>query len=113
MLFLKSKHQLFIPFCFQDTWLYHLLVASGGGSSDTGTEYERLISKLMDVEGEPGSPFWKHAQLCYSKESIDRPLTTLPSEPLKMEAVKLNKVSIYPIQPKLPSGQFQRQNLKV
>ncbi|XP_072031714.1 pleckstrin homology domain-containing family H member 1-like isoform X2 [Amphiura filiformis] len=75
----------------KDTWLYHLLVASGGGSADTGTEYERLIAKLMEVEGDTGSPFWKHAQLCYSKESIDRPLTTLPSEPLKKEAVKLNK----------------------
>ncbi|XP_022090512.1 pleckstrin homology domain-containing family H member 1-like isoform X2 [Acanthaster planci] len=75
----------------KDNWLYHLLVASGGGNSDAGTEFEKLISRLMVAEGNPQSPYWKHPMLCYSKESIEKPLTTLPSEPLKKEAVKLGK----------------------
>ncbi|XP_038072316.1 pleckstrin homology domain-containing family H member 1-like isoform X2 [Patiria miniata] len=75
----------------KDNWLYHLLVASGGGNSDAGTEFEKLISRLMVADGNPQSPCWKHPMLCYSKESIEKPLTTLPSEPLKKEAVKLGK----------------------
>ncbi|XP_033105384.1 pleckstrin homology domain-containing family H member 1-like [Anneissia japonica] len=75
----------------KDTWLYHLTVASGSGLGNIGTEYERLIAKLMDVEGDPSSTLWRHPHLCQSKDSIDKPLTTLPSEALKKEAVKLNK----------------------
>ncbi|XP_071963475.1 pleckstrin homology domain-containing family H member 1-like isoform X2 [Antedon mediterranea] len=75
----------------KDTWLYHLTVASGSGLGNIGTEYERLIAKLMDVDGDPASTLWRHPHLCQSKESIDKPLTTLPSEALKKEAVKLNK----------------------
>ncbi|XP_033635880.1 pleckstrin homology domain-containing family H member 1-like isoform X2 [Asterias rubens] len=75
----------------KDNWLYHLLVASGGGNSETGTEFEKLISRLMVTDGDPSSSCWKHPMLCYNKESIEKPLTTLPSEPLKKEAVKLGK----------------------
>lgn len=39
----------------QDTWLYHLTVAAGNCASlKVGTEYEQLIGKLLDVDGDPG-----------------------------------------------------------
>lgn len=39
----------------KDTWLYHLTVAAGSsGGSKVGTEYEQLIGKLLDQEGDPG-----------------------------------------------------------
>lgn len=39
----------------QDTWLYHLTVAAGNCASlNVATEYEQLIGKLLDVDGEPG-----------------------------------------------------------
>lgn len=42
-------------FCTQDTWLYHLTVAAGSCASfKVGTEYEQLIGKLLDAEGDPG-----------------------------------------------------------
>lgn len=44
--------------CFraaQDTWLYHLTVAAGSCATfKVGTEYEQLIGKLLDAEGDPG-----------------------------------------------------------
>lgn len=39
----------------QDTWLYHLTVAAGSSATfKVGTEYEQLIGKLLDAEGDPG-----------------------------------------------------------
>lgn len=39
----------------QDTWLYHLMVAAGSSATfNVGTEYERLIGTLLDVDGDPG-----------------------------------------------------------
>ncbi len=50
-----SKNTLFPA---QDTWLYHLTVAAGSsGTFKVGTEYEQLIGKLLDAEGDPGEEF--------------------------------------------------------
>ncbi|XP_064600082.1 pleckstrin homology domain-containing family H member 1-like isoform X2 [Liolophura sinensis] len=75
----------------KDSWLYHLTVAAGGGTGNVGTEYEQIISKLMEVDGDAGSVFWKHPMVLHSKEPINRPLTTLPSEELQELAVDLFK----------------------
>ncbi|XP_045666282.1 pleckstrin homology domain-containing family H member 1 isoform X2 [Ursus americanus] len=83
-LLIGTKHE-------KDTWLYHLTVAAGGSSARVGTAYEQLIGKLMDGEGDPDSPLWRHPMLCYSKDGLYTSLTTLPSEALQTEAVKLFK----------------------
>ncbi|XP_054987136.1 pleckstrin homology domain-containing family H member 1 [Sorex araneus] len=83
-LLIGTKHE-------KDTWLYHLTVAAGGSCAKVGTTYEQLIGKLMDVEGDPDSPLWRHPMLCYSKDGLLAPLTTLPSEALQTEALKLFK----------------------
>ncbi|XP_032882543.1 pleckstrin homology domain-containing family H member 1 [Amblyraja radiata] len=75
----------------KDTWLYHLTVAAGSSRSRVGTEYERLIGRLLDVDGQAYSPIWKHAVLCCSKDGILNALTTLPSDALQTEALKLFK----------------------
>uniref|UniRef100_A0A3Q2Q4X7 Pleckstrin homology domain containing, family H (with MyTH4 domain) member 1 n=1 Tax=Fundulus heteroclitus TaxID=8078 RepID=A0A3Q2Q4X7_FUNHE len=75
-----------------DTWLYHLTVAAGSNATlKVGTEYEQLIGKLMDVEGDP-SVLWKSEALSFCKEGLRLPLTTLPSEALQTEALKLFKL---------------------
>ncbi|CAN7938127.1 unnamed protein product [Ixodes hexagonus] len=73
-----------------DTWLYHLTVVSSGDSV-VGTQYEQLMSKLMEVDGDESDVVWRHPLLLHTKESIAQPLTTLPSEALQTEAVKLFK----------------------
>nr|XP_036859221.1 pleckstrin homology domain-containing family H member 1 isoform X1 [Manis javanica] len=83
-LLIGTKHE-------KDTWLYHLTVAAGGSSAKVGTAYEQLIAKLMDDEGGPDSPLWRHPMLCYSKDGLYTSLTTLPSEALQTEALKLFK----------------------
>ncbi|KAM7156159.1 pleckstrin homology domain-containing family H member 1 isoform 1-T2 [Molossus nigricans] len=75
----------------KDTWRYHLTVAAGGSSARVGTAYEQLIGKLMDEEGDPDSPLWRHPTLCYSQAGLHTSLTTLPSEALQTEALKLFK----------------------
>ncbi|XP_022913266.1 uncharacterized protein CG43867 isoform X3 [Onthophagus taurus] len=79
----------------KDSWLYHLTVASGGGPS-TGTQYEQLIHRLMEVDGEPGCVLWRHPVLLHvacTKDGIPSyfPLTTLTTETLQAEAIKLFK----------------------
>ncbi|NXQ93669.1 PKHH1 protein, partial [Sagittarius serpentarius] len=75
----------------KNTWLYHLTVAAGSSNATVGTSYEQLIGKLLDAEGDPNSPLWKHPMLCYSKDGLHASLTTLPSEALQTEALKLFK----------------------
>ncbi|XP_064000004.1 pleckstrin homology domain-containing family H member 1 [Pogoniulus pusillus] len=75
----------------KNTWLYHLTVAAGSSNTTVGTSYEQLIGKLLDTEGDPNSPLWKHPMLCYSKDGLHTSLTTLPSEALQTEALKLFK----------------------
>ncbi|XP_067011816.2 uncharacterized protein CG43867 [Anabrus simplex] len=74
----------------KDSWLYHLTVVSGGGPN-AGTQYEQLIQKLMETDGDPNCVLWRHPHLLHSKESITTPLTTLSSEVVQAEAVKLFK----------------------
>uniref|UniRef100_A0A4W6BYL8 Pleckstrin homology domain containing, family H (with MyTH4 domain) member 1 n=1 Tax=Lates calcarifer TaxID=8187 RepID=A0A4W6BYL8_LATCA len=76
----------------KDTWLYHLTVAAGSSATfKVGTDYEQLIGKLLDAEGDPESALWRSEALSFSKEGLRSPLTTLPSEALQTEALKLFK----------------------
>ncbi|XP_034000357.1 pleckstrin homology domain-containing family H member 1 [Trematomus bernacchii] len=76
----------------KDTWLYHLTVAAGSCANfKVGTEYEQLIGKLLDAEGDPESSLWKSEALSFCKEGLHSPLSTLPSEALQTEALKLFK----------------------
>ncbi|KAB1266915.1 Pleckstrin homology domain-containing family H member 2 [Camelus dromedarius] len=83
-LLIGSKHE-------KDTWLYHLTVAAGSNNVNVGSEFEQLVCKLLNIEGEPSSQIWRHPTLCHSKEGIISSLTTLPSEALQTEAIKLFK----------------------
>lgn len=38
----------------RDNWLYHLTVVSGGGTN-SGTQYEQLVQKLMETDGDPST----------------------------------------------------------
>uniref|UniRef100_A0A8C6TAC5 Pleckstrin homology domain containing, family H (with MyTH4 domain) member 1 n=1 Tax=Neogobius melanostomus TaxID=47308 RepID=A0A8C6TAC5_9GOBI len=76
----------------KDTWLYHLTVSAGSSANlRVGTEYEQLIGKLLDADGDPESPLWRSGALSFCKEGLRAPLTTLPSEALQTEAIKLFK----------------------
>ncbi|MEE6474113.1 hypothetical protein FKM82_010276 [Ascaphus truei] len=80
-LLIGSKHE-------NDTWLYHLTMAAGITDVNVGTEFEQLVCKLLSLDGEPCTQIWRHPALCHSKEAINSPLTTLPSEALQTEAIK-------------------------
>lgn len=95
----------------RDNWLYHLTVVSGGGPN-AGTQYEQLVQKLMETDGDPSKPLqkmfhtfallililadcvlWRHPILLHTKDTITSPLSSLHSELLQSEAIKLFKVS--------------------
>ena len=83
----------------QESWLYHLTVATGCASvSDVGTDYEQLIARLMtggdsSAAAAVGSCYWSDPQLLHSKEPLASPLTSLPSELLQADALQLFKVT--------------------
>ncbi|KAG8584254.1 hypothetical protein GDO81_008753 [Engystomops pustulosus] len=83
-LLIGSKHE-------RDTWHYHLAMAAGVTGATVGTEFEQLVCKLLSLDGESCTQVWRHPALCHSKEAITSPLTTLPSEALQTEAIKLFK----------------------
>lgn len=75
----------------RDNWLYHLTIVSGGGPN-SGTQLEQLIQKIMEADGDGNSVLWRHPILLYSKDNTTTPLTSLNSEDLQNEALKLFKV---------------------
>lgn len=83
-LLIESRHE-------KDAWLYHLSVAAGSMVGKVGTEFEQLVGKLFQLDGDPNSQIWRHPTLCFSKEALTSPLTTVPSQALQTEAVKLFK----------------------
>ncbi|XP_023332150.1 uncharacterized protein CG43867 [Eurytemora carolleeae] len=74
----------------EEKWLYQLTVVSGGDPK-AGTQFEQLIQKLMESEGDTGNVLWKHPVMVYNKDPLSSPLTTLPTDILQAEAVKLFK----------------------
>ncbi|KAG5682451.1 hypothetical protein PVAND_011802 [Polypedilum vanderplanki] len=74
----------------RDNWLYHLTIVSGGGLN-SGTQFEQIVQKLMEADGDANSVLWRHPILLYSKENLTTPLTSLHSEELQNEALKLFK----------------------
>lgn len=76
----------------KDNWLYHLTVVSGG-CPNAGTQYEQLVQRLMETDGDANCVLWRHPLLLHSKENITSPLTSLTSETLQSEAIKLFKVT--------------------
>ena len=80
----------------KEKWLYELTLVSGGDPK-AGTQFERLIQKIMEEEdgGNPShSDVWRNPIMAYSKEPISTPLTTFTSEDLQAEAIKLFKVCL-------------------
>ncbi|XP_031572263.1 pleckstrin homology domain-containing family H member 1-like isoform X2 [Actinia tenebrosa] len=75
----------------KDSWLFHLIVSSGSGLGNKGTDFEKVAAKLVSLDGNPDSELWNTPILTFSKEAITKPLTTLPSEKLEEEAIKLFK----------------------
>ncbi|XP_017852131.1 uncharacterized protein CG43867 isoform X3 [Drosophila busckii] len=74
----------------RDNWLYHLTVVSGGGPS-AGTQYEQLVQKLMETDGDPNCVLWRHPILLHTKDTISAPLSSLHTEAMQPEAIKLFK----------------------
>ncbi|XP_072906801.1 pleckstrin homology domain-containing family H member 2-like [Hemitrygon akajei] len=85
-LLIGSKHE-------KDTWFYQLIVASGCTDINVGTEFEQLVGNLLNADNDLSSQIWMHPTLCYCKDGITSPLTTLPSAALQTEALKLFKTS--------------------
>ncbi|KAH8419915.1 hypothetical protein KR009_003841 [Drosophila setifemur] len=74
----------------RDNWLYHLTVVSGGGPS-AGTQYEQIVQKLMETDGDPNCVLWRHPILLHTKDTISAPLSSMHTETMQPEAIKLFK----------------------
>ena len=74
----------------QEKWLYHLTVVSGGNPK-RGTQFEQLVQRLMEEDGNPASAVWRNPLMLHSKEALGSPLTTFTNEVLQAEALKLSK----------------------
>ena len=64
---------------------------SPGGDPKAGTQFEQLVQKVMEEDGDVNSPVWRHPLITHSKEPLTSPLTTFTPETLQAEAVKLFK----------------------
>ena len=63
----------------QEKWLYQLTLVSGGDPK-AGTQFEQLVQKLMEEDGDQNSLIWRHSLMTHSKEPPTSTLTTFTSE---------------------------------
>lgn len=64
--FFPSSEFLNSAFCpIQDSWLYHLSVAAGTTVGKIGTEFEQLVGKLYQQDGDPSE--FCSSELLYNK----------------------------------------------
>ena len=80
----------------KESWLYHMTVASGCVTRDVGTDYEQLIGHLMSCDGDVTACYWNNLLLLHSREALTSPLTSLPQDDLKSQALQLFKVTFLP-----------------
>ncbi|XP_009860274.3 pleckstrin homology domain-containing family H member 1 [Ciona intestinalis] len=73
---------------------------SSENQKSPATEVERLFVRLLQSEPKQGvknatqqahTSIWRNPVLCYNKQGLSRPLTTLSSEALQTEAMKIAK----------------------
>lgn len=64
----------------------------GGGGGGRQVPSPAVTAAALGAVLWADSPLWRHPMLCYSKDGLYTSLTTLPSEALQTEAVKLFKV---------------------
>ena len=65
------------------------MVSGGGGAA--GTQFEQMVQRLMELDGDSECLLWRHPLLLHAKEPPAQPHTTMP-ETLHAEAAKLFKV---------------------
>lgn len=53
VLFLRVSDITDVNVPLQDSWLYHLSVAAGTMVGKVGTEFEQLVGKLFQLDGDP------------------------------------------------------------
>ncbi|PIK42230.1 putative pleckstrin-likey domain-containing family H member 1 isoform X2 [Apostichopus japonicus] len=76
----------------KENWFIQLKLASGETSSpcEDETEFERLANQIVNGKGGTGT-LWKNPVMCANKGSLEKPLTSLPTDALRKEAMKLAK----------------------
>lgn len=62
----------------RDNWLYHLTVVSGG-CPNSGTQYEQLVQKLMETDGDPSKPALTNEQMrqLLCRHNVNLPRATI------------------------------------
>lgn len=86
--FTADCHSMIVCVDVKESWLYHLSVAAGTTLGKVGTEFEQLVGKLYQQDGDPS-------------ESLDRFCSSL---------VRFLSFFIWPLEPFRSNG-FHRQKL--
>lgn len=78
-----------------DSWMYYLSISNSNASQKNGSNFERLTSQILalseDINGQSVNNLWNETIMCATRDIIDEPLTTLPSQELKRDALALFK----------------------
>lgn len=54
----------------QDSWLYHLSVAAGTTVGKVGTEFEQLVGKLFQLDGDPSESYRSFLGFCFTNSRL-------------------------------------------
>lgn len=78
-----------------DSWMYYFSLCNSDSITCKGTEFEKLVQQILNLNEnstcEQVNILWNNCIITASDEPIDCPLTTLPSDELKREAIQLFK----------------------
>ncbi|XP_057315067.1 pleckstrin homology domain-containing family H member 2-like [Hydractinia symbiolongicarpus] len=74
-----------------ELWLHQLQQMCSGNDENNETDFETLVTKLMNIDGDPGSRYWRNKMMIHSKQLLKESLTSLRTTELEKEAINLWK----------------------
>ncbi|XP_066913817.1 pleckstrin homology domain-containing family H member 1-like isoform X2 [Clytia hemisphaerica] len=91
---LKDSHPTYFVVASRsemELWLHHLQRMCSGTDANNETDFEAIVSKLMKLDGDTGSRYWRSKIMVHSKQALKESLSSLPTSELETEAVNLWK----------------------
>jgi len=64
----RQTFNVAIPIVKSHLLLYNIFAVGAGGDPNAGTQFEQLVQRLMEADGDPASELWRHPLLVHTKE---------------------------------------------
>jgi len=74
-----------------ELWLHQIQNMCSSSNVNTETDFEQVVTKLMNIDGDAGSRYWRSKIMIHEKDQIKESLSSLQTTELEKEATNVFK----------------------